>query len=294
MEDNNAPMSGRRWLVVTLILALAACTAIYLVKKIGSMLTEEKTKLKALINHVFERAERAGLIPHLPAFWRDYHDEYPHLKVLEDNYETICRECLELIARKEQLVDIEALAGEFTKGGIHAIQWKFFMFKSLDFFIEENCVHCPGTAAVLRTIPGLSTAFFSVLDPNQYIAPHWGYWRGFLRYHLGVIIPKNNEDKTCFLRINNDWEDNDKQDIALIEKGEKYYWHNGEGVIFDDNFLHDAANDSDEVRVVLWLDLEKKMPWYLHLLNRLAIAIASIDPSLKQVQKDALIRAQIG
>jgi hypothetical protein len=36
------------------------------------------------------------------------------------------------------------------------------------------------------------------------------------------------------------------------------------------------------------------MPWYLHLLNRLAIAIASIDPSLKQVQKDALIRAQIG
>jgi hypothetical protein len=51
--------------------------------------------------------------------------------------------------------------------------------------------------------------------------------------------------------------------FSIIDQGEKYYWHNGEGVIFDDAYLHDAKNDSDEVRVVMWIDVRRKMPWWL-------------------------------
>ncbi len=275
---------------LALILALATIVAIFLKNKVQSMTDEEKSKLKDYVNLVFEWAERVGLIVHRPAFWRDYYAEYPQLKILEDNYDIIRRECLELIGMKDRLVDVEALGGGYTKGGIHAIQWKSFMFKSGD-FIEANCARCPGTTALLRRIPGAYTAFFSVVDPNQYITPHWGYWRGFLRYHMGVVIPDNNVEQKCFLRINNNWVDNDKKDLKMIEKGEKYYWHNGEGVIFDDTFLHDAANYSDEVRVVLWIDLEKKMPWYLQLLNRMSLAIAMRDPSVKQIQKNAVMQA---
>ena len=197
-------------------------------------------------------------------------------------------ECLALLGIKEQLTDVEALVGPYTAGGIHSIQWKSFVFKSGQ-FIEENCARCPQTAALLRQIPGVEMAFFSILDPHQYIKPHWGYYKGFLRYHLGVLIPNNNEDQTCFLRVNDDITDNAAQDLTLIEKGEKYYWKNGEGVVFDDTFLHDAANYSDQVRVVLWLDLRRKMPLPLQLLNRLILHIARYDPAVKQILKDAVV-----
>ena len=39
-------------------------------------------------------------------------------------------------------------------------------------------------------MPGVYTAFFSVLEPHQHLVPHWGYYKGFLRYHLGVFASK--------------------------------------------------------------------------------------------------------
>lgn len=102
------------------------------------------------------------------------------------------------------------------------------------------------TAALLRQIPGLYTAFFSILAPKQYITPHWGYYKGFLRYHLGVIVPNNNEGRECFLRVNSDPEFNARRTHDGVEDGETYYWKNGEGIVFDDNYLHDAATSRSE------------------------------------------------
>ena len=60
--------------------------------------------------------------------------------------------------------------------------------------------------------------------------------------------------------------------------------------MFDDTFLHDAANESDQVRVVLFLDIRRKMPFYLQLLNLIVLGIAYRDPSIKNIQKYARIR----
>ena len=97
-------------------------------------------------------------------------------------------ECEALVGVRSRMVDVEDLAGKYTSGGIHAIAWKAFMFKSHR-FIEPNCALAPRTAALLRNVPGLYTAFFSVLEGGQYITPHWGYWKGSSRYHLGVHHP---------------------------------------------------------------------------------------------------------
>ena len=177
----------------------------------------------------------------------------------------------------------------YTSGGIHQIAWKSFMFKSGS-FIEENCALAPKTAALLESIPGLYTAFFSVLEPHQHIKPHWGYWKGFVRYHLGVIIPDNNADRKCWIRINPEAQDRTQARDA-IEQGENYFWHNGEAVLFDDTFLHDAANESDQVRVVLFLDVARKMPWPLALLNRLFLWIAHQDKSVREIRANAKIKA---
>jgi ornithine lipid ester-linked acyl 2-hydroxylase len=241
------------------------------------------------LGSLLARAEGAGLFDRAPAFVRDYHDDYPGLAALEAGYPDVKRECEALVALRHRMVDVENMAGKYTSGGIHAIAWKAFMFKSYR-FVDENCARAPRTTELLRNIPGLYTAFFSVLEGGQYITPHWGYWKGFLRYHLGVIIPKNNEDQACWLRVNSDAADNAKHEVGLIDRGEKYCWKEGEGVMFDDTFLHDAKNGSNDVRVILWLDIRRKMPAYLQALNTVVLEIAHRTPEIAAVRKNAVLR----
>ena len=243
------------------------------------------SRIKDWAAELFIGAERRGVFRKLPAFERDLR-EYPELAVLAQNYPVIRVECESLIRSSLRMPGMEELTS-YTASGIHQIAWKTFMFKSGK-FIDENCVLAPKTAALLRGIPGVYTAFFSVLEPNQHIKAHWGYWKGFVRYHLGVVIPDNNRDGKCWIRINPSAQAR-TGDRAEIAQGEKYYWHEGEAVLFDDTFLHEAANESNQVRVVLFLDVARKMVWPLALLNRFFLWIAHKDKSVREIRANAKV-----
>ena len=236
---------------------------------------------------IFIGAEQRGVFDKLPAFQRDL-SEYPELAVLAQNYAVIRAECEKLVDGSVRMPGMEELSS-YTSGGIHQIAWKTFVFKSGD-FIAENCALAPRTAALLEGIPGIYMAFFSVLEPHQHIKAHWGYWKGFVRYHLGVMIPNDNADNKCWIRINPDAQAAGG-DKSQIEQGETYFWRNGQAVLFDDTFLHEAANESDQVRVVLFLDVARKMPWPLRLLNRLFLGIAHQTDAVKQVRENAKVTA---
>jgi aspartyl/asparaginyl beta-hydroxylase (cupin superfamily) len=259
--------------------------------QVRAILSDNKrmSRITEGLGELFTRAEQAGWIEPTPAFIHDYHRDYRGLAELEAAHADVRRECEALVQIRDRLVDVENLAGKYTSGGIHSIAWKAFMFKSHR-FIEANCALAPRTAELLRNVPGLYTAFFSILDPGQYITPHWGYWKGFLRYHLGVIIPRNNADGSSWLRVNANRAENALHDIKLIEHGEKYHWKEGEGVMFDDTVLHDAKNESNEVRVVLWLDLRRKLPPTLNALNTMVLEIAHRAPAIAAVRKNATVR----
>jgi beta-hydroxylase len=285
-----------RYSIVGLVLLLGA--AAWLGKRrLDAMPTKAKKRLlKRKLNGVFVYAEDRGWILRTPAFDPDYLRKFPALAKLEAGHAAIREECVALLERKEKLVSFEVLGGGYTKAGIHTIPWKTFAFKSGK-FIEENCARCPRTAALLREIPGLYTAVFSVLYPGQVIAPHWGYYKGILRYHLGVVIPYDNSNEACWLRVHGDRHDNELQrdkknsqrDTSSIVKGEVYHWHEGEGIVFDDNYLHDAANGSDQIRVVLWLDLKRPLPLPLDLFNRMVGWLVTHDPSMRKVRRDAVM-----
>lgn len=277
-------------LTITLLVAVVLFgLAAYAKRRFESLPSKKKKKLfTKTVNDVFTWFEDKGLMRRTPAFNRDYHGDYPQLRMLEQGYADVREECLKLLDMKDRLTDVRALGAGYTEGGIHLAKWKAFMFKSGD-FIEENCARAPKTAAMLKRIPGMYTAFFSVLDPHQDITPHWGYYKGFLRYHLGVIIPENNANKKCWIRVNGDAEENARQDKALVANGETYYWKNGEGIVFDDNYLHEAANESDEVRVVLWLDMRRRMPFYVQWFNRLCLWLVYNDNSVEKIRRGALI-----
>lgn len=246
-------------------------------------------RLKDGVNGIFTGAEARGRFPRLKAFQTDYLGDYPELAFLENSYEAIREEALALLDIKEKITDLEALVGGYTAGGIHTTKWKSFVLKSR-FFVAENCARAPVTAALLRKIPYCETAFFSILDPHQHIKAHWGYWKGFVRYHLGLVVPNDNANGECWIRVNADPADNAKGDRTLIENGEKYYWKTGQGVLFDDTFLHDAANTSDQIRVVLFLDLRRRMPWPLDALNRTGLTLAQLDGNVRGIRRNAVVR----
>ena len=247
-----------------------------------------RKRVKKAVNRVYARCEDAGLLHRLPAFDEEYAD-YPELRSVEAGYADIRRECEALLGHREQLTDMKALGGDYTSGGIHTIRWKAFMLKSGS-FIPENCAHAPRTAEILRALPNVYNAFFSILEPRQYVSPHWGYYKGFVRYHLGVVIPDDNADRRCWLRVNPDPADNARKDKTLIERGPKYYWRNGRGVVFDDTYLHDAANESDEVRVVLWLDVARKLPRMLAAYNRALLSVMYYEPSIRRFRENGVVR----
>ena len=66
---------------------------------------------------------------------------------------------------------------------------KTYFFSAYGYRSEANCARRPATAAALGQIPGLVTAFFSILSPGKRIPPHRGPHRGVVRCHLGLMVP---------------------------------------------------------------------------------------------------------
>ena len=83
---------------------------------------------------------------------------------------------------------------------------------------------------------------------------HVGYYKGFIRYQLAVIIPK------------------DRKNVFICVNGEKYSWKEGVGVVFDDTYPHKVYNNTEEDRVVLYIDVERNhMPNWLTCMNKILL-----------------------
>ncbi len=112
-------------------------------------------------------------------------------------------------------------------------------------------------------------AFFSMFEPNTKLVRHRGVYKGLLRYHLPLIIP--DEWDKCFINVN----------------GRVLNWRIGEDLMFDDRFLHHAENNTNQQRVILFLDIKRdfKSIW-LNLLNTIVLKfIKSNDILIDTVEK---------
>jgi aspartyl/asparaginyl beta-hydroxylase (cupin superfamily) len=106
--------------------------------------------------------------------------------------------------------------------------------------VEANARHCPKTLEAIAAldqphIRGASpNAMFSLLAPRTRIPPHTGVANTRLVCHLPLIVPPG-----CGFRVG-----------ASTRE-----WQVGQSFVFDDTIEHEAWNDSDELRVVLIVDL---------------------------------------
>ena len=82
---------------------------------------------------------------------------------------------------------------------------------------------------------------FSILEPGKHLPPHRGPYNGVLRLHLGLIVPEPREQ------------------LGIRVEKEVYRWKEGEAVIFDDAYEHEAWNRTPHTRVVLFVDFVKPL-----------------------------------
>ena len=169
--------------------------------------------------------------------------QFPELKELEENWETIRLEALELMAEGgfDQITDKDS-ASYYDIGfrTFYKYGWTKFYVNWYGYTHESAKRTCPKTVELLSKIPQVNGAMFSVLPPGGQLTRHLDPVACSLRYHLGLDTP--NDDR-CYISVDD----------------EQYSWRDGEPFLFDVTYLHFAHNDADKSRLILMCDIERPM-----------------------------------
>ena len=188
-------------------------------------------------------------------------DSYPWVAPVEAEWHAIRKELDALLVRRDEIPNFQDLS-EKQKVLTEGDQWKTFFLYGYGLEAEENCKRCPETVRILKRIPNMKSAMFSILAPKKHIPPHRGMWKGMLRYHLGLIIP--GPKGSCRIRVG--------KEIRT--------WEEGKSLVFDDSHEHEVWNDSDSYRVVLFVDVLRPVIFPLSLVNRTVVWITARTDSI--------------
>jgi aspartyl/asparaginyl beta-hydroxylase (cupin superfamily) len=201
---------------------------------------------KRLLRWLGEVQGRHSAIATTPVIPNDAFDWVP---LLEGSWQTIRAELDRVLEHPEDIPAFHQISPDqsrISKGD----NWKTYGLFVMGQPVEDDCAQCPQTAALLTALPGLQNAWFSILAPHYHIPPHRGPTRALVRCHLALRVPQDRE--RCWLRVDDQ--------VCL--------WREGEVLLFDDTYEHEVHNDTDERRVVLFIDVDRPMDRFGTWLNR--------------------------
>jgi len=163
---------------------------------------------------------------------------FPELEKLRENWQTIRDEALRLTEEgyvRAALDNNDIGFNSFFKRG-----WKRFYVKWYDQPLPSANALCPKTVAILEAVPSVNGAMFALLSPRSHLNPHRDPYAGSLRYHLGLVTANSEE---CFISVD----------------GNRHCWRDGEGLLFDETYIHFVENNTDVTRIVLLCDIERPL-----------------------------------
>jgi aspartyl/asparaginyl beta-hydroxylase (cupin superfamily) len=180
--------------------------------------------------HLFEKIDESKLL--------NFYDslDFPYLKHIEDNYQTIYNEWQRVTTSNNVYVanpqtnlynkDWDAILLTEAKVNTHKNTYGEANYKEL----------FPETVSIIEAALGsrLDMMLFSKIGSNTKIAPHRGRFSNTLRCHLGIDIPAGD----CKIKVNN----------------ETRGWEAGKLLVLDDRLMHEVWNLTDKDRVVLLFD----------------------------------------
>ena len=167
---------------------------------------------------------------------------FPWVAGLEARWPEIREEVARLLAHEAGIPPLADISPDHRRIAPPG-EWKSFFLIGYGYRLEENCRRCPKTAAAVAGIPGLNSAFFSILAPGAHIPRHRGVTKAILTAHLGLIVPRRRE--ACRMQV---------ADETLV-------WEEGKVLVFDDTDYHEVWNDTDEMRVILLIQFRRPAGW---------------------------------
>lgn len=189
-------------------------------------------KLRHKVSRIVARSSKVGDSPVYPA------EAFPWIAGIEAKWPEIRAELEAVLALREAIPPLASISPDHRRIAPPG-KWKSFFLIGYGYRAEENIRRCPVTAAAVADVPGLNSAFFSILEPGAHIPRHRGVTKAILTAHLGLIVPKKRED--CRMQVGE----------------ETLHWEDGRTLVFDDTNHHEVWNDTDEPRVVLLLQFRR-------------------------------------
>jgi beta-hydroxylase len=187
---------------------------------------------------------------------------FPWVADIESNWNVIRSELDHVLVRRDELPNIQEItvdARSITKDA----GWKIFLFVAYGIKSPPNIALCPETWRIVQKIPGLKTAMFSVFQPGKRLPPHRGPYNGVLRLHLGLLVPEQGN-------------------LGIRVGSEERRWSEGNVLIFDDAYEHEAWNETDKPRVVLFVDFERPLRFPANIINHMLLGLAVLTPYLRE------------
>ncbi|MDT0558713.1 aspartyl/asparaginyl beta-hydroxylase domain-containing protein [Ichthyenterobacterium sp. W332] len=185
-----------------------------------------------------------------PVFF-DVKKTFPKLSVIEENFNSVKTE-FENVNKHFEIPayhEVDQRSYAISAKVEEKLKWKVFLLNYSGKTPDLAKELCPKTTELLNTIPNAYKVFFSVLEPGKSIPAHHGPYRGYLRYHLGLQVPKNSPPS---IRI----------------KDKIYHWKEKESILFDDTWDHEVINNSDKERAILIIDLLRPLPFIPNFINK--------------------------
>ena len=145
--------------------------------------------------------------------------------------------------------------------------WRMLILKAYGIDNPPNMAKCPQLASIVASSPDVLSASISFLSPGKHVPAHRGPFRGVLRFYLALSMPTAADGRPgAVLRI----ADSD------------YRLKDGEFLLWDDTYTHEAWNNSDGVRMVLLLDVRRRrMPIDMEIFSRILMAIVQVGIKLR-------------
>ena len=122
--------------------------------------------------------------------------------------------------------------------------WRMFIIKAYGVEVPENKARCPALAAIVATAPEVLSASISFMAPRKHIPAHRGPFRGVLRFYLGLSMPRLADGRPGAV-------------LKIADR--EYRLRDGEFMLWDDTYPHEAWNESDRIRAVLLLDVWRQI-----------------------------------
>ena len=194
--------------------------------------------------------------------------DFPEYELLRQNWQVIRDEALKLkeMGFFEQSKDTSNVAyydvgfRTFAKYG-----WSKFYLKWYGYTHHSAQELCPQTVALLKQVPQVNGAMFSLLPAHSILSRHLDPVASSLRLHMGLATPNHD---ACFIDVD----------------GQIHSWRDGQILLFDETFLHHVRNDTGDFRLLLMCDVRRPLNpigWIINALVQVALRMSVVPNTSK-------------